>query len=243
MIGSRKWIIFIVLFILIGFIFIRINDVQNKKVYSILCLGESTTAQGDNFSWPAQLERVLNKNSSEMKFKVVNAGENSVFTTRIVRRVGEYLNRYNPDLVIVMMGINDTFATKKYEKGLFNDVNEFVHNSNKTVKMMRQRCQASECYIEKAKNYENEGKYNEAKKIYENLLEIDKNSFEAYLNLGRLFLLYENIGDENDAEKMFKKALELYPDNAEANSFLAGIYFSQKKYLKSDRYFQRAIEL
>jgi len=77
--------------------------------YHILCLGESTTADlyGNQNSWPAQLEFILNNRTSEIKFKVFNGGIPGTNTAFILTRLKDNLNKFEPDIVITMMGIND----------------------------------------------------------------------------------------------------------------------------------------
>ncbi len=73
----------------------------------ILCLGESTTALGGEDSYPSQLERILNQQSRGMKFTVINKGLISTTSDYIVTHVEQNLNLYKPQMVVIMMGIND----------------------------------------------------------------------------------------------------------------------------------------
>lgn len=73
----------------------------------ILCIGESTTALGDEFAYPRQLEKILNKRSPEHRFAVINKGVPGTNTGEILVNVEEYLDTYRPHVVLVMMGIND----------------------------------------------------------------------------------------------------------------------------------------
>ena len=79
----------------------------NKNEYRILCLGESTTALGGEDSYPSQLERMLNVARPQKKFSVINKGIISTTSNYILTHVQENLDLYKPQLVIVMMGIND----------------------------------------------------------------------------------------------------------------------------------------
>lgn len=78
--------------------------------YRILCLGESTTAGvawGDG-AYPRQLERILNERAAgRATFTVVNEGEVATTTDVILAKLPERLEKYQPDIVVAMMGIND----------------------------------------------------------------------------------------------------------------------------------------
>lgn len=71
--------------------------------YRILCLGESTTAN----QYPPFLERALNRHGQGIKFSVIDKGLPSVDTDVILAQLEANLDKYKPDLVVTMMGIND----------------------------------------------------------------------------------------------------------------------------------------
>ncbi|MDG2303281.1 MAG: GDSL-type esterase/lipase family protein [Candidatus Binatia bacterium] len=69
----------------------------------VLCLGESTTAYG----YPAVLERILNEGQPVPPYRVFNEGIAGTTTDQILERLPGLLDRYEPDVVVSMMGIND----------------------------------------------------------------------------------------------------------------------------------------
>ena len=92
----------------------HMNNVSSSEgdYYRILILGDSIT-YGDGASWSTQLEGILNSKSPETKFKVIieaHAGEGSM---HILSQLEGYLNEYDPNMVISMMGMGDSpsFAT------------------------------------------------------------------------------------------------------------------------------------
>jgi len=85
----------------------NLADVGPGKVIKVLCLGESTTALGGADSYPTQLEESLNSQSNEIKFKVINKGVPAITTKYIAENIKRNLDKYEPDIVITMMGIND----------------------------------------------------------------------------------------------------------------------------------------
>ena len=82
-------------------------SLRRKNAFVILCLGESTTAAGGKSSYPRQLEEELNQMDIGIQFSVINKGQPACDTTEILARLEENLERYHPDMVITMMGIND----------------------------------------------------------------------------------------------------------------------------------------
>ncbi|MCF7878858.1 MAG: tetratricopeptide repeat protein [Candidatus Omnitrophica bacterium] len=99
-----------------GYMYLQLQENKNivslekKGAYRIMCLGASTTADfGGEISYPRQLESILNKKKLGMKFTVINKGMPAIQTTQIVERLKTNLDKYDPDIVVVMMGINDSF--------------------------------------------------------------------------------------------------------------------------------------
>ena len=74
----------------------------------ILCVGESTTAgigAAPEDSYPFQLGEILNARG--LPVSVVNAGRNGADSSLILAGLEAELERYRPDVVVAMMGIND----------------------------------------------------------------------------------------------------------------------------------------
>jgi len=82
---------------------------DKENVYRILSLGESTTMDllNGQSSWPRQLERTLNNKSEKIKFKVFNKGIGASNTAIILDDLDENLRKYQPHMVVTMMGINE----------------------------------------------------------------------------------------------------------------------------------------
>jgi tetratricopeptide (TPR) repeat protein len=104
-----------------GFVITSSQEIVNqfslraKDSYVIMCLGESTTFFGGNDSYPRQLEEVLKEKCSAGKFIVLNKGLPGTRTPAIMADLEKKLDKYNPDLVITMMGINDGLGTSVYQ--------------------------------------------------------------------------------------------------------------------------------
>ncbi|MDD5080212.1 MAG: tetratricopeptide repeat protein [Candidatus Omnitrophica bacterium] len=81
--------------------------IRQKWSYRIMCLGESSTALGGVYSYPRQLQDILNRRKIGVKFSVINKGVIGIRTSEILNRLESDLDAYRPDMVIAMMGIND----------------------------------------------------------------------------------------------------------------------------------------
>lgn len=93
-----------------GFIILSFRDQRNlvsaRKTgdYFILCLGESTTAG----QYPPVLEKILNQKNLGMEFSVIDQGVPATSSSFILKHLQENIDRYDPQMVVVMMGINDS---------------------------------------------------------------------------------------------------------------------------------------
>ena len=94
---------------LAGFTVIAMKKYKNKiakdpNTITILCLGESTTYG----QWPPVLQKILNEKSKKQKFDVIDEGIPGTSTSIIAEKIFDNLIKYNPNIVISMIGINDT---------------------------------------------------------------------------------------------------------------------------------------
>jgi len=91
---------------------------HKKDVYKIMCIGDSTTYAGGNDSYPSQLKRFLNANTSGRKFQVLNQGMAGASSTTILSHLDQWLETYQPDMVVAMVGFDesDDSSTAKYSK-------------------------------------------------------------------------------------------------------------------------------
>lgn len=85
------------------------SNVTSGK-YKILCLGESTTAWGGDDSYPSLLEKTLNMKFGEGHFQVINGGITGTTTRVIIDHAPKMIDQYNPDVGIIMTGINDLWS-------------------------------------------------------------------------------------------------------------------------------------
>jgi Tfp pilus assembly protein PilF len=100
----------------------NLRSIKQKGTYRILCLGESTT-QG---AYPKPLEQVLNQRNIGVRFSVIDEGRSATNTTVILSRVASHLDKYHPNMVVAMMGIND-HGVRYYEDIQDSDAWLFRH--------------------------------------------------------------------------------------------------------------------
>jgi tetratricopeptide (TPR) repeat protein len=87
---------------------------QLKSDFRIMCVGESTTYLGGEDSYPSQLEKALNEMSGGFRCTVINKGIPATTTFYILNNIGEWLDEARPDMVIAMMGVNDSDISGVY---------------------------------------------------------------------------------------------------------------------------------
>ncbi len=73
----------------------------------ILCIGESTTAFGEETSYPRLLDAFLDEQIGRDGFSVINAGIPRTTTDAILQQLPAWLDQHRPDTVVAMIGIND----------------------------------------------------------------------------------------------------------------------------------------
>ena len=81
------------------------------------------------------------------------------------------------------------------------------------------------------------GKYEDAKIVFINAINISKKYAPTYNNLGRCL---NYLNDTQGAKKLFIKTLELDPTSYHAINNLGGYYLEQGKYLNAIKYYEKA---
>ena len=84
----------------------QLNLTERNKIV-IVCIGESKTAWGGVNSWPSQLQVILNSTQEKKIFHIINKGLTGKTTRDILRQLKGNLDKYKPDIILAMAGIND----------------------------------------------------------------------------------------------------------------------------------------
>lgn len=205
----------------------------------IICVGDSFTfgaGTSPEYSYPAQLQRMLNSKGLE-KFRVYNCGIPGCSSTKLLEYLPGFLKKYNPNIIIILIGQNDTInpyiselflfsgGFKKYCNYLRNVINDL-----RIYKVLRFGLQGlseymkirenNKSYIKKGVNPESEkiskigldlysqGKIELARDYLEKSIILDPNNEFSYIYLG---LLYSSTGKIPEALILFERLLEINP--------------------------------
>lgn len=100
---------------------------RRPREIRIVALGESTTASfyegGVDISWPGQLEQRLREDMQsafpDSTITVFNLGLSASSTPYLLAHLRDNLTALDPDIVVAMMGVNDSFSIKMADHLLF----------------------------------------------------------------------------------------------------------------------------
>lgn len=85
---------------------------EAEDEFVILCVGDSTTeglGVSADLSYPSRLQQLLEKKSDPGKFRVINIGKAGINSSQVLNRLPGNINRYHPDLILLLIGINDSW--------------------------------------------------------------------------------------------------------------------------------------
>ena len=85
---------------------------KDGEVFRIVTFGDSVTAgQGTapQYSYPRQLEKLLQENNPGGKFEVINNGVYALNSSRTADLLPGWLEEFDPDLIVVMAGCNNAW--------------------------------------------------------------------------------------------------------------------------------------
>ncbi|AGH96557.1 GDSL-type esterase/lipase family protein [Pseudobdellovibrio exovorus] len=206
----------------------------------ILCIGESTTAWGLGDSYPAVLQRKLDALYGSNTYYVINEGVAGSDTQKIALSLESLLILYKPDIVITMVGINDSWQIRgetgllKYSK-LYKLYTLIRHNldllkNNQTQKPEEEQALSVEKrnflktdyeairllsdsereLLEQAEREFRSKRFLEAVQAYKSALNFEELPNYIRFNLGQALL---EIGNKNEAEKFFEDYVKGNPSD------------------------------
>jgi len=207
------------------------SSLTKKHEIRILCLGESTTAGFEN-SYPRQMEVMLNNATSTKKYLVINKGIPGITTDEIIEKLQQNLAQYKPDIVIVMMGINDGAFYTRDNSPLLHALSSF-----RTFKLFRFLIEHIRHKITEVNKPPKEA-INEPSEIpLQAAITKDPKDYNSWLNLG---LFYKNQARYPEAIEAFNKAFLLTPDDH--MFFKIVILWCLGECYKSTGFYQKAID-
>lgn len=217
--------------------------------YRILCLGESTTYDGGIYCYPNQMEVVLNNKKKGIKFKVINNGVPGIHTEGIVNQLEANLDKYGPDMIVVMMGINDD-PSNKLKDVIGNNDNRSFFKGLRVCKLFKILKLGIVNKLEKRGKYVHSGKKDIAAdpKTEEKILmlskELENNPSNDFVVFA-LVIYYKSQGRIEEIERMFKRLIDInkiYSDRIKLYVDLARFYQYIGKFEEIEKMYIEAIK-
>jgi len=222
------------------------SRIKGKNEPVILCLGDSFTfGLGTDYwhSYPRQLEGILNEKFPEKTFKIYNLGIPGSNSSQLLSNLQYYIDKYNPNLLIVMTGRNDiwNFTDVRYpslsnniDSGLeclrlYKLVKIFGTNLRERIEKIRKKSAITKAqlkFFSPRENLNTNQKRNAVPEADQLVME------------GHDFALG---GRDDLAQECFLRALQLDPQSAGANRQLGTIYRQQAKYELAEKCLTEAL--
>lgn len=221
-----------------GFIISSLQEQRNKislkhaNSLRIMCLGESTTAQGGADSYPIQLEKILNERSIGVKFSVINKGVRATNTSIILSELEGNIKKYKPNIVLAMIGINDSGKHMPYEPPVNSNIILFIR-SLKVYKLSRYLWLH---IVTRLREFHSDMHEKEQEPIGQ----VPKTE-AAYIELGNYYR--DDKHRNTEAEAVYKKGLELFPQSAQLHLELARFYRDQSLYDLAVQYYKKTLAI
>ena len=221
---------------------------RQQGTFRIMCIGESTTAATcSEESYPKQLQEILNQADIGIRFSVINKGIGGVTTSTLVSRLDQNLETYKPDMVVVMMGVNDNRneIVQREPEDQHSPLPFFKRlKVYKLAKLLLAHFKAT---TKTLKNVEKEMGVDILQDEYSTQKEDNKNLFaytelinpQSYFELARY---YQIRGDLTQAEAYFKMSIDAQPSQ-EAYMGLGWVYGGQGREEEAEEIMKRAIDL
>jgi tetratricopeptide (TPR) repeat protein len=202
------------------------EEQSNKDSYRILVLGESTSMD-TGFSWPEQLQDILDNETNQKNIRIINEAKDGTNSVLILLSLEQNLEKYDPNMVITMMGNNDFMSNIYYERTMGKKIAIFFEN----IRLLK----LSKIIL-----------YNLKDKLNSQDIEFtdeDKKSYTSNNSLIELGKKYRNLGDLEKSEIFLLKALEMDPDDNFIYEELGWLYTSKENPEEALKMFEKAIEL
>lgn len=245
----------------------------NFEKVKILCVGDSFTygiGAEKGFSYPEQLQIILNKKQSQKEFEVINCGQPGFNTALSSQKAIEKISSLNPNILIIMTGANDYWNLSGLGKDTDNillKLNSFMSNFRFyrliqiSMANLNQNNNAFKNDITWIKNKLNPAeietglsflrfvKYARHFKLSHNyehaLVALDQALSLDYFNEHVFELLDELFIDWQDISKAiyyYKKLNEEDSQNIHVNTCLARMYKAVQDYEQSKIYFKKVYD-
>jgi len=197
----------------------KYKKIKTKDSIIILCIGESTTSR----QYPVQLQQLLN-NIRPGKFYVIDSGLSGITLETISEEIESNIKKYNPDIMLFMMGINNGFYSSKENKNMsISDINTTKIKSYKLALLLKMHIMS----LIKTKPFETNivpntditddleqqiaflqkyGKFNEAVQLLETTLKKKSDNEYAYSKLVQIYSDF--LPDDCSKNKGYEMAIK-----------------------------------
>ncbi len=232
-----------------GFVYFHVKEFgsdisPSENTYRILALGESTTEDGGDYSWPAQLERILNDRSNTIQFRVYNRGVGGANTTFLLEKLKVDFDAYRPNMIITMMGTNDDNCPIIYneESIVIKLISLKEYRVFKLIKLLLNSINIEMKEDRQIENFLKKHNIEYLKNNFENILENLLNEEEHY-RLAEAADQYYQRNDLDLAEENAKRAIAKNPEQFGAYTILARIYIEKKEFKRAKEAYLMSISL
>jgi len=204
--------------------------------------------------WPGPLEEILNQKDTGIRFSVIDRGIDGANTMIIISGLEDNLDKYNPDMVITMMGINDGSDAIPYDDipnkkvllffksfrvyKLARLLHLHIVNKAKEIRIYKVREQKED--LAKMIDSRQPNNFKEQEEMFKNAIELNPENEEGYIELG---WYYRDAGEFTKAEEMFKKGIEINPENERGYIQLGVHYKETGEFTKAGEMFKKGIEI
>jgi tetratricopeptide (TPR) repeat protein len=218
----------------------------DENSIKILCLGDSFTfgsGAEPGYSYPEQLERLLNKNNPNSKFIVYNRGGciPGLNSSQLLKILDKNIAKYQPQIIIVLIGMHNKWNLTDSNYFLFTPKGwrsylywlDGLLTRLRTYKLLKITIgNLKDRIFKKTNNVQIKNRV-----VNENLnLEV-----MSHLKLAETYL--SHTGEVALAIEEYKRVIDLDPNNDEARAKLGRIYENQNKYEMAITEFKRALEI
>jgi len=218
-----------------------------------LCLGESTTADG----YPDQLEEILNRRFEDRKITVINAGVPGTNTGIILTRLEANIDKYRPDIIVTMMGINDRAFSSPVEDEFYERDDVLYRTDSLRIYKLSVLLKEHIKYFFKSEDYKKNSFFpideyhdSEEKALglshslrLERIRKLRESGKENILELIHTARSYAHAGKDNQIEKILNKILEIKPNNVNVYGDIFVLFAYIGKWEKSEKFLKKALEL
>jgi len=184
---------------------------KNKSQYTVMCIGESTTAQ----QYPMPLQNILDGKYPD-KFSIIDCGRSGTNLTAILESLDDNIKKYRPHIAVCMMGINDELI----------DIDERPYCSDN---IFYTKIKSYKLFMLIKKHIKSLIKNNKA---FANTITDPLNDKQLLNKAEHLF----RMGDYDKSIKILTDIVKRDPKNEQAYSYIIEIYFHHLPKFKDTAY-------